>query len=280
MPSASFNGLRVLSLESRRAREIGVLIANFGGVPIVAPALREVPLESNTEAIAFAAGLRRGEFDAVVFLTGVGLRALMSAIAPACPRDQFVEALGRVKVIARGPKPLAVLRELGTAAWLTAPEPNTWRELLAAIDGRAAEWTVSGARIAVQEYGVSNADLIDGLRARGARVTSVSVYQWALPEDLAPLEAAVLALARRDIDVALFTTGVQVAHLFEVASRAHLEAPVTLGLEHAVIASIGPTTSDALRLRGLTIDVEASHPRMGVLVTETAARADAIRRAK
>lgn len=280
MPGASFHRLRVLSLESRRSREIGALIANFGGEPMAAPALREVPLESNTEAIAFAAGLLRGDFDAVIFLTGVGMRVLMGAIAPACSRDRFVDALSRVKVIARGPKPLAVLRELGTPVWLAAPEPNTWRELLAAIDARTAEWTPAGARLAVQEYGVPNTDLLDGLRARGAQVTPVPVYQWTLPEDVAPLEAAVSALARRDVDVVLFTTGVQLTHLWEVASTMHLEVEVRRGLEHAVIASIGPTTSEALQQRGLTPDLEASHPKMGVLVTEAAARADAIRRSK
>jgi len=275
-----FDGLRVLSLESRRAREIAVLISNFGGVPIVAPALREVPLESNTEALAFATALLRGDFDAVVFLTGVGMRALMTAIAPVCSGDQFAAALREVKVIARGPKPLAVLRELATPVWLAAPEPNTWRELLAAIDARAGDWSLRGARVAVQEYGVSNDDLIDGLRTRGARVTSVPVYQWALPEDLAPLNAAVAALARRDIDVALFTTGVQLAHLWDVASRLQLEDSMRAGLEHAVIGSIGPTTSEALRRRGLTADLEASHPKMGVLVTEAAARAGEILRAR
>jgi uroporphyrinogen-III synthase len=107
-----------------------------------------------------------------------------------------------------------------------------------------------GARVAVQEYGVSNADLLDGLRARGAQVTVVPVYQWALPEDLAPLRAAVAALAQREIDVALFTTGVQVVHLWEIARQMSLEAELTLGLRHVVIASIGPTTSEELRRRG------------------------------
>jgi uroporphyrinogen-III synthase len=274
-----FDGLRVLSLESRRAREIGALISNFGGVPFVAPALREVPLESNTEALAFATALLRGDFDAVVFLTGVGMRALMTAIVPVCSREQFETALRQVKVIARGPKPLAVLRELTAPVWLAAPEPNTWRELLAAIDQRATEWALAGARVAVQEYGVSNDDLIDGLRARGAHVTRVPVYRWALPEDLAPLKAAAAALARREIDVALFTTGVQITHLWDIASRLQLEAKVKAGLEHAVIGSIGPTTSEALRRHGLTADLEASHPKMGVLVTEAAARAwDILRR--
>jgi uroporphyrinogen-III synthase len=40
-----------------------------------------------------------------------------------------------------------------------------------------------------------------------------------------------------------------------------------------VVASIGPTTSDELRRRGVPPDLEASRPKMGVLVTEAAAQA-------
>ena len=53
----NFNGLRVLSLESCRATELASLITTFGGRPLVAPALREVPLESNTALFEFAAAL-------------------------------------------------------------------------------------------------------------------------------------------------------------------------------------------------------------------------------
>lgn len=269
MPKASFNSARVLSFESRRAAEIGTLITNFGGTPIVAPALREVALSSNTDALAFARALIDGEFDAVVFLTGVGARALLTVTESVEPRDTFLDALRRVKVVARGPKPVAVLREWGVPVWVTAPEPNTWRELLKAIDGRWADLPAP-ARIAVQEYGVSNTELLDALHAKGASVTRVPVYQWALPEDVGPLKAAIEALVRRDIDVVLFTTGVQAVHLYEVAESMGVAPQMTEGLRAAFIASIGPTTSEELQRRGLPIGLEASHPKMGVLVTEAA----------
>jgi uroporphyrinogen-III synthase len=272
MAKPSFQGLRVLALESRRSTELATLIRNFGGHPFIAPALREVPLESNTEALDFAGELIRGEFDVVVFLTGVGTRLLLNVAERAFARETFVAALTRVKVVARGPKPLAVLRELQVPVWVAAPEPNTWRELLAAIDARAQELP-DRARIAVQEYGVSNPELLEALRGRGAQVTRVPVYQWALPEDVRPLEEAVKSISRGDIDVALFTTSVQVTHLMEITSRLRLEAGVQRGLNRAVIASIGPTTSEELRRHGLSADLEPSHPKMGVLVTEVAERA-------
>ena len=44
---------------------------------------------------------------------------------------------------------------------------------------------LEGKRVAVQEYGVSNPDLIAGLEARGALVFPVPVYRWALPKNQA-----------------------------------------------------------------------------------------------
>jgi len=180
--------------------------------------------------------------------------------------------LQRVKVVARGPKPVAALRELGITPAITAPEPNTWRELLLALDEAASreELRLRGARVAVQEYGVSNSELLSGLRERGASVTRVPVYQWALPEDCAPLQAAVKSLVAGEIDVVLFTTGVQVTHLFQIAAEMKLEEPMRLGLGRAIVASIGPTTSEELQRHGVRADLEPSHPKMGFLVKETA----------
>ena len=280
MALPSFDGLRVLALESRRATEIGTLITTFGGEPRVAPSLREVPLDSNTEALRFAAALMHDEFDIVVFLTGVGARALVKVAEAAYPLGEFAAALARTKVAARGPKPVAVLRELQVPVWVTAPEPNTWRELVAAIDARADERPLAGARVAVQEYGVSNLELLDTLRARGARVTRVPVYQWTLPEDLQPLQDAVTAVTRGEVDVLILTSGVQLAHLFQVADGMGLEQDLLQGLRRIVLASIGPTTSEEIARHGLSADLEASHPKMGMLVREAAERSGDLMRMK
>src|SRR3954471_21626639 len=101
------------------------IVTSYGGVPISAPSMREVPLESNTEAAAAARGVIDGGFDVVILLTGVGTRAWIDVADRVCgAREPFIEALRRVKVAVRGPKPLGVLRELQVPAWVTAPEPN------------------------------------------------------------------------------------------------------------------------------------------------------------
>ncbi len=267
-----FAGLRVLSLESRREVEMAKLIAGNGGVATVAPSMREIPLESNSEALAFARMLFAGGFDMIVFLTGVGTRALAKVVETVYPLDQYLAQLRKISIVARGPKPATVLREWNVPIAITVPEPNTWREILHALDENAVSFPLKGRRIAVQEYGVPSAELIAGLSARGAQVTSVPVYVWALPEDTRPLRAAIVAIAHNEIDVVLFTTGTQADHLLQIAAEMNMEDALRHAFSRMVVASIGPTTSERLREHGLAPDMEPSHPKMGYLVSEVAQR--------
>lgn len=238
--------------------------------------MREVPLESNTEALEFARALSSQGFDMVIFLTGVGARFLVKIAESISLREQFVTGLRRAAIVARGPKPVAALKELDVAVTVAVPEPNTWRDLLRALDEKRASLPLAGRRVAVQEYGASNAELIAGLQERGAVVTRVPVYQWALPEDTGPLRNAVHAIANGEIDMALFTTSVQVAHLLRVAEEMSLESRLRRGFERVAVGSIGPITSKELREHGLSIDFEPEHPKMGFLVNEAAQRGAAI----
>jgi len=277
---ASFTGLTVLALESRRARQIAKLIENLGGVPIVAPSVREVALDSNQDALAFFRNLAAGFVDMVIFTTGVGVKALASAIESVCSREELARRLNDVVVVARGPKPTAALRELGVTASLTVPEPNTWRELLVTLDQNRETLPVAGQRVAVQEYGVTNPELSAGLTHRGAVVTLVSVYQWTLPEDLAPLEHAIESIIRGDVHVLLVASSVQIRHLFEVAEQMKKKDLLHKALSRVVITSIGPLTTEELRGRGLSVDIECTHPKMGFLVQEAAEKATELLKAK
>ena len=142
-----FDGLRVLALESRRAAEIETLIRLQGGVPLLAPSMREVPLAQNAAALQFAEDLFQGKFDMLILLTGVGTRLLNQVIETRWAAGTFAKALRGITIVARGPKPMAVMREWGVPVAVAVPEPNTWREILAATEGRAER------RVAVQEYG-------------------------------------------------------------------------------------------------------------------------------
>jgi uroporphyrinogen-III synthase len=269
-----FDGLRLLSLESRRSAEIEKLIRARGGDPFVAPSMREIPLQVNPQAFAFADRLFAGEFDMVILLTGVGARLLDQILETRYPHAAFREALRQLTVVVRGSKPAAVMREWNVPVAVAVPEPNTWREILAATEERPER------KIAVQEFGRTSVELIEALRARGAEVTTVPVYQWDLPEDLGPLREAVRRLAAGQFDVVLFTTSIQVSHLLRIAAEEGLESEVRAALQHMVLASVGPSTSETLRENGLSVDFEPSHPKMGFLVSEVSQRAREILQSK
>ncbi len=279
MPHASFEGLRVLSLESRRAREVEKLIRTYNGEPSVVPAMRELPLGSNAACIAFGRRLLAGDFDVVLFLTGVGVRAMMSTLETALSSDAVIDALRRTAVVARGVKPAAVLRELAVPVAATASEPATWRELIAALDAQFGD-KLPSLRVAVQEYGASNPELLAALVARCAEVTRVPVYQWGLPLDLQPLRDSVRSLVRGDVDVVLFMTAVQVIHLFEVAAEIGLIDELRHGLGAAVVVSIGPTTTEQLQQYRIAPDFEPSRPKMGFMINEAAQYAGKVLAAK
>lgn len=271
--SATLAGLTVVSFESRRASEMAKLIESYGGRPVVAPSMREVPLESNTEAIAFVRALVAGELELVIFLTGVGTQALTRIAETVCSREEFVQALNRVAVVARGPKPSAALKEIGIHVAISVLEPNTWHDLLRSLDEQQDSIPLKGCRVAVQEYGASNLELLAALADRGARVTRVPVYQWELPTDVGPLRAAIEAMVHDEIDIALFTSSIQVDHLFRLAAESDGEDVMRKALQRILVGSIGPLTSETLRNRGVPPDFEASHPKMGFLVNDAAKHA-------
>lgn len=268
----AFDRLRVLALESRRAEEMATLIRKQDGEPFVAPSMREVALEQHDEAFAFADRLLRGDFDCLILLTGVGTRLLWKTLLTRYPENELKSALTRLTVVVRGPKPSAALREIGIVPNVQVPEPNTWRELLDVMRGRPE------TRLALQEYGKSNHDLIAGLRGLGKEVTSVRIYGWDLPEDTGPLREAAAKLIAGGFDVVLLTTSMQIVNLMRIAAEEGIEQQVREALQSAFVASIGPTTTEALEDYGLKADFEPSHPKMGLLVNEAAAQDRLLRR--
>jgi uroporphyrinogen-III synthase len=256
-------------LESRRAKEVEKLIRTYGGEAIVVPAMREIGLDSNEETIEFADRLIRGEFDLVVFLTGVGVRAMVEIVQTRFDKEEFLEALRKVKIAARGAKPTTALRELKIPVHVISEDPSTWRELLRAITEKFGE-SLGSMKIAVQEYGASNPEFLAELSCRCEELSKVPVYQWTLPEDLQPLRESVMGLINGMIDVVLFMTAVQVIHLFQVAEQMGVATQLREALQSTVVLSIGPTTSEELTHYGIQPDFEPSRPKMGFLVNEAA----------
>ncbi len=265
---SGFAGLTVAAFESRMADHMANLIVRYGGHPMVAPSLQEIPLEHNTEALDFGARLMAGTVDILILLTGVGTRTLVDIWKTRFPIDTIRRALSGTTVVCRGPKPLAALKALGVRSSLAVPEPNTWQAILRTLDA-VKPGGLAGLRIAIQEYGIANTDLVEGLTRRDAHVTSVPVYRWALPDDVAPLKDTLRGIVEGRVAAMLFTSAVQVDHVVQLLRATHDLAAFRNALGTTMVGSIGPMTSQRLHHYQFPVDFEPSHARMGILVKET-----------
>lgn len=265
-------GLKVVCFESRRSAESSRMIARQGGEAVEAPALREVPLRGPSGLDALEHDLQSGAPVLVVLLTGVGTELMVEGLAQSLSRERALELLAAPStvLVCRGPKPHASLKACGIKPALVVGEPNTWRDVLREIDGHDL---ARGRHTYVQEYGRTNAELVAALAERAPVVRQIKTYSWELPDDLEPLRAAIARIARGDADVALFTSGVQLTHLLQIAEGLGLTEPLRAGLSRLVIASVGPLMSEALRAQGLSPDIEPEHPKLGHLMVALGAQA-------
>ncbi len=278
-----FNGLRVASFESRRAVEMAELITINGGDPLVAPSLREIPLEENSDALLFGERLFSGKVDMLIMLTGPGMNTLLSVLQTKYSADAIKNELSKIDLVSRGPKPALALRAYGLEPNISVPEPCTWREILAILDTRTldahankAHGSLQGRRVAVQEYGVTNEEFLAGLKLRGAEILRVPVYRWALPEDTQPLKRALDAVIGGEVDVVIFTNAHQISNVMHVAKEHGLEEAFRKALKKAVVASIGPNTTAYLDEYGFPVDIEPLEPKMETFVKEVSEQSSGI----
>lgn len=272
-----FAGLTVASFESRMAKEMGRLIEHCGGRPLVAPALQEIPIQDNPAALRLGDELIGGQVDLLILMTGIGTTTLFDILRSRHPLLSIMTGMAQTAIVARGSKTVAALKALGLPPTLTVPEPNTWVEVLATLDSYRP---LKGLRVAVQEYGSSNPELLEALTQRGAEVFPVPIYRWMLPEDRGPLRQVLGEILAGQVQVMLITNAAQVDHVLQLLEQDSAIAQFTETCRKMVVASIGPTASERLRHYHLPVDFEPSHSKMGILVKEASEQALALLRAK
>lgn len=255
-------GQRVAILESRLGKQMADLIARRGGVPVHAPALAEVPDLDPAYIAKLVADLEAHPPRVVIFQTGVGTQALFAATDALGVSDKLLAALGQTTVVVRGPKPTGPLRARSVRIDLSAAEPYTTSEVLAVL----ASVSLEGARVVVQRYGVTNAELDAALKEKGAEIIEIPTYRWSLPADTAPLLALMDALDRGEVDAVALTNAAQVYNLFELAEGRGRADALRAALNRTLVASVGPVASAALRKFGVTVGLEANPPKMGPLI--------------
>jgi uroporphyrinogen-III synthase len=252
----------VAILETRTGAHLAELVTRRGGVPLLAPALEEVP-DIDPEAVrALLAQWRVQPFDICIFQTGVGTRALFLATDAANSSAELQERLAASTVVVRGPKPVGELNARGVRIDIKAASPFTTEMVLAAL----AEVPMAGRSVLVQRYGETNQALAAGLRSRGAAVQEIATYRWALPADTRPLLKLLEALGKGVVDAVVFTSAVQIHNLYSMAEKTGSAANLANNLNRSLVASVGPVCSRALRGYGIEPALEASPPKLGPLM--------------
>jgi uroporphyrinogen-III synthase len=266
----SLAGKTIAYVEARMLSEMGALIERNGGTPYPAPVLQEVHLGDTPEVKELVSDICSGKVQVMVFQTGVGTKALFNSAASLGKEAETLEALASATVIARSPKPAAVLRRYKVHIDHMPPEPFTSADLLAAIKGL----DLTGKQVAVQAYGGPNNLLIQTLEERGAMAHEVTLYTWGLAEDVNPVLGLIDALGDGQIDALAFTSRIQVDNLLSIAAQAGKEESLrsVLAQGSTVVASVGPVCTKRMIEAGFRVDVEPDHPHMGNLILALAER--------
>ena len=261
---ATLNGKVVAYVEARMQSEMGALVERHGGVPLAAPVLQEVYNTDTPEVSGLIDDICGGRIDFAVLQTGVGTRALFGAADELGRGQELLDAMAGVTVIARSPKPAAVLRRNKVRIDLMPPEPFTSEDLITSM----ADMDFDGKEVAVQAYGGPNNLLTRTLRERGASVREVSLYGWGLPHEVSPVRDLIAKLEAGEVDAIAFTSQPQVGNLLAIAAMSGKEGALRrcLNSEGVAVASVGPVCTRRLLQNGLKVDVEPDHPHMGNLV--------------
>lgn len=261
---SDFKHARIALLETRMSHEMIDLMRRRGGNPYSVPSVREQPIENRQAVSTFIDHLVQQRIQIAIFLTGVGVKALFLEAEQLERQPELLVALHNVTVACRGPKPTAVLKRYEIPVNISADEPYTTQQLLQALDKKVE---LKDKGVAVVHYGERSTAFTQALHERGAALEELCLYEWQLPEDITPLRILVNDIIAQRVDAIVFTSQVQARHLFAVAADMQLAGTLSTALNKStLVASIGPTCTEALLSYGVTPHIEPEHPKMGHLI--------------
>jgi uroporphyrinogen-III synthase len=249
--SLPLSGKTIALAEGRQLEELAALLEKEGAATLRCPLLSILDAPDAGPVLAWIRELVAGRFDYVVLLTGEGLRRLLGFAEREGLRDELVAALGKVKIVTRGPKPGQALKEVGLKPTLVAAAPTT-EGVIATL--RAER--LAGKTVGVQLYSESNPPLTDFLASAGATVRTVQPYIYAPAADSERVADLIRRGANGEVDAIVFTSSPQIDRLYEVAAEQKLEEAWQRALGRMKIASVGPVASETLRQKGARVDLQ------------------------
>lgn len=276
MPLGSLSGFTVAVTADRRSEEQTSLIARRGGEVLHGPVIKTLPLgdEGGTREATLA--LIEQPPDVVVFSTALGVRGWFSAAAGLGLEEELFDALADAEVVARGRKAVGAIVSAGLVEAVPFSSP-TYAAIISSFADRPAR-TPDGrvVRVAVQLDGEDSGGLAERLADLDFDVVAVPVYQWHLPDDLAPAQRVVQAVADGRVDAVTFTSAHAVANFAAIArSMGALDrVRAACGPGRVAVVCVGPVTAARAARAGLDGRIEPTQPRLGAMVARFAAEFD------
>jgi uroporphyrinogen-III synthase len=242
---------RVVALaETRQLGELVAMLEKEGATPVPVPMVAILDADDPAPVANWLRDLVAGKFAYVVFMTGEGVRRLLTAAEAGGTRDAVLTALAATRSVVRGPKPAAVLKEVGLKPSLVSDAPTT--------DGLIATLSrepLSGQTVGVQLHGEDNPRLTEFLRSAGATVSVVQPYHYAPAADAEQVADLIRRMADGKIDALVITSSPQVERMAEVAIARGLQDELRRGLERTCVAAVGPVVAETLRRHGAKADI-------------------------
>lgn len=244
-------GLRIAIPETRQLDVLADMLERRGAESWRCPLVSILDTPDEGPVREWLARFNAGDMDDLILLTGEGLRRLTAFAERDGCRDDFVQALSRVRKLTRGPKPNNALRELGLSTDMAANAPTTEGviDTLTSLD-------LSGRRVGVQLYGEEpNHKLQSFLQDQGAVADVVAPYVYATESDDGAVQDLIRGLLGGELDAMAFTSQPQVRRLLKVAQAMDVEAELIRALEGITVIAVGPVVAERLQQAGIGVDV-------------------------
>ena len=273
MTLGSLSGFTVAVTADRRSEEQASLIARRGGEVVRGPVIKTLPLDDEGGTREATEDLIDRPPDAVVLSTALGVRGWFSAAAGMGLEEDLFAALSGAEVIARGRKAVGAVVSSGLVEEVPVSRP-TYAAIVDLFTDRAASRADgTPTRVAVQLDGDGSDGLAERLAELGLDVVPVPVYRWLLPDDLAPAERVVLAVADGRVDAVSFTSAHAVANFAVIAASLGVldRVRAACGPGRVAVVCVGPVTAARAQQLGLDGRVEPEQPRLGAMVARLAA---------
>lgn len=243
----------------RRREELAGLLERRGAVVSITPTMHTTSLADDTELRSATEVCLAGQVDDLVIMTGVGFRGWLDAAEQWGLREELIQALRPVRILARGPKAKGAIRGAGLRE-MYAAESEASDELLKHL----LEQDVRDRKIAVQLHGDRMPAFTEKLVKAGGTVIAIPVYQWHPPTDPEAVDALVGAIVAAEVDIVTFTSAPAAAYLLEAAGERRDDL-VKAFHERVIAACVGPITAAPLTALGVPT-VQPERGRLGALV--------------